>query len=72
MFNTITVEVDLEDYESEIFEYAENNGYINSDQIIYKDDLKEIINDLEKELYMYIRKSEIKIEDIINKLKGLL
>ena len=46
MFNTITVEVDLEDFENEVFEYAEQNGYVKVDETIDKYDIEELIRDI--------------------------
>lgn len=72
MFNTITVEVDLSDYEDEVFEYAENNGYIKEEDVIYREDIKELIEELEKEIYIYTTKSDITLEDVVARLKELL
>ena len=71
MFNTITVEVDLEDYEDDIFEYAEQNGYVKVDETIDKYDIEELISDIEKELYIYTTKS-MTLEDVLRRLKELL
>lgn len=71
MFNTITVEVDLEDYEGDVFEYAENHGYVKEDCMIDKCDINEIIEDIEKELYIYTTKS-MTLEDVLRRLKELL
>ena len=71
MFNTITVEVDLEDYEDDVFEYAEQNGYVKEDCMIDKCDINEIIEDIEKELYIYTTKS-MTLEDVLRRLKELL
>ena len=71
MFNTITVEVDLEDFESDVFEYAEQNGYVKVDETIDKYDIEELINDIEKELYIYTTKS-MTLEDVLRRLKELL
>ena len=40
MFNTITVEVDLSDYEGEVFEYAEDNGYVKEGYTLDKSELE--------------------------------
>lgn len=71
MFNTITVEVDLSDYEDEVFEYAEDNGYVKEDSMIDKFELNEIIEEIEKELYIYTTKS-MTLEDVLRKLKELI
>lgn len=71
MFNTITVEVDLEDFENDVFEYAEQNGYVKVDETIDKYDIEELISDIEKELYIYTTKS-MTLEDVLRRLKELL
>lgn len=71
MFNTITVEVDLEDYEDDIFEYAEQNGYVKEEDTLDKTELENLINDIEKELYIYTTKS-MTLEDVLRRLKELL
>jgi hypothetical protein len=73
MFNTVTVEVevDLSDIESDVFEYAEDHGYVKEDCMIDKCDLNEIIEDIEKELYIYTTKS-MTLEDVLRRLKELL
>lgn len=71
MFNTITVEVDLSDYEDEVFEYAEDNGYVKEEDTLDKTELEELINDIEKELYIYTTKS-MTLEDVLRRLKELL
>lgn len=73
MFNTVTVEVevDLSDIENDVFEYAEQNGYVKVDETIDKYDIEEIINDIEKELYIYTTKS-MTLEDVLRRLKELI
>ena len=71
MFNTITVEVDLSDYEDEVFEYAEDNGYVKEEDTLDKTELEDLINDIEKELYIYTTKS-MTLEDVLRRLKELL
>lgn len=66
------IRVDLSDYEDEVFEYAEDNGYVSPDDVICKEDLQEIIDELEKEIYIYTTKSDITLEDVVNRLKELL
>ena len=73
MFNTITVEVevDLEDIENDVFEYAEQNGYVKEDSMIHPCDINEIIEEIEKELYIYTTKT-MTLEDVLRRLKELL
>ena len=71
MFNTITVEVDLEDFENDVFEYAEQNGYVKVNETIDKYDIEELIRDIEKELYIYTTKS-MTLEDVLTRLKELI
>lgn len=74
MFNTVTVEVDvdLSDIESDVFEYAERNGYVKEEDVVYREDIKELIEELEKEIYIYTTKSDITLEDVVARLKELL
>ena len=74
MFNTVTVEVDvdLSDIESDVFEYAERNGYVKEEDVVYSEDIKELIEELEKEIYIYTTKSDITLEDVVARLKELL
>lgn len=71
----IEVEVDLSDYEDEVFEYAEDNGYIEQDVLddyISKSEIKDLIDELEKELYFYTTKSITTVEQVVDKLKELI
>lgn len=74
MFNTVTVEVevDLSDIESDVFEYAERNGYVKEEDVVWREEIKDLIEELEKEIYIYTTKSDIKLEDVVARLKELL
>lgn len=76
MSTFIEVEVDLSDYEDEVFEYAEDNGYIlksdYEDDYILKSEIKDLIDELEKELYIYTTKSITTVEQVVDKLKELI
>lgn len=72
----IEVEVDLSDYEDEVFEYAEDNGYIlksdYDDEHIKKCIIEDLIEELEKELYVYNTKSITTVEQVLEKLKEMI
>lgn len=74
MFNTVTVEVevDLSDIESDVFEYAERNGYVKEEDVVWREEIKDLIEELEKEIYIYTTKSDITLEDVVARLKELL
>lgn len=74
MFNTVTVKVkvDLSEIESDVFEYAEDHGYVKEEDVVYREDIKELIEELEKEIYIYTTKSDITLEDVVARLKELL
>jgi hypothetical protein len=74
MFNTVTVEVDvdLSEIESDVFEYAERNGYVKEEDVVWREEIKDLIEDLEKEIYIYTTKSDITLEDVVARLKELL
>ncbi len=71
MFNTITVEIDLEDYEDDVFEYAKKKGYVKEEDTPDKTELENLIKDIEKELYIYTTKS-MTLEDVLRRLKELI
>lgn len=74
MFNTVTVEVevDLSKIESDVFEYAEQNGYVKEEDVVWREEIKDLIEELEKEIYIYTTKSDITLEDVVARLKELL
>lgn len=74
MFNTVTVEVDvdLSEIESDVFEYAERNGYVKEEDVVWREEIKDLIEELEKEIYIYTTKSDITLEDVVVRLKELL
>lgn len=74
MFNTVTVEVevDLSEIESDVFEYAERNGYVKEEDVVWREEIKDLIEELEKEIYIYTTKSDITLEDVVARLKELL
>ena len=74
MFNTVTVEVevDLSDIESDVFEYAERNGYVKEEDVVWREEIKDLIEELEKEIYIYTTKSDVTLEDVVARLKELL
>ena len=65
------IRVDLSDYEDEVFEYAEDNGYVKEEDTFDKTELEDLIKDIEKELYIYTTKS-MTLEDVLRRLKELL
>lgn len=65
------IRVDLSDYEDEVFEYAEDNGYVKEDEAFDKSELEALIDEIEKELYIYTTKS-MTLEDVLRRLKELL
>lgn len=72
----IEVEVDLSDYEDEVFEYADDNGYIlksdYDDDHIEKCIIEDLIEELEKELYLYNTKSITTVEQVLERLKEIV
>lgn len=74
MFNTVTVEVDvdLSEIESDVFEYAERNGYVKEEDVVWREEIKDLIEELEKEIYIYTTKSDVTLEDVVARLKELL
>lgn len=72
MFNTITVEVDLEEYEYNVFDYAENHGYVKADNVVHRVEIQEVIDELEKDIYFYNVKTYKTLEDVVERLKELL
>ena len=65
------IRVDLSDYEDEVFEYAEDNGYVKEDELFDKSELEALVEEIEKELYFYTTKS-MTLEDVLRRLKELL
>lgn len=65
------IRVDLSDYEDEVFEYAEDNGYVKEDEAFDKSELEALIEEIEKELYIYTTKS-MTLEDVLTRLKELI
>lgn len=65
------IRVDLSDYEDEVFKYAEDNGYVKEDEAFDKSELEALIEEIEKELYVYTTKS-MTLEDVLRRLKELL
>ena len=65
------IRVDLSDYEDEVFEYAEDNGYVKEDEAFDKSELEALVEEIEKELYIYTTKS-MTLEDVLTRLKELI
>ena len=71
---TVDAEIDLDDLKDEIRDEFCNEFDCLCPSLIasYTDEIKELITELEKELYVYTTKSNITLEDIVKKLKDII
>lgn len=71
---SVDVDIDLADIENDI-----ENEYCNESNCLcpnlwnnYKEEIKNLISELENELYFYTTKSNITLEDVVKKLKYII
>ena len=71
---SVDVDIDLADIEDDIQEeYCNNCNCLCPDLWKdYKEEIENLISELEKELYFYTTKSNITLEDVVKKLKDII
>lgn len=71
---SVDVDIDLSELEDDIQEeYCNKCNCLCPDlRKDYKEEIENLISELEKELYFYTTKSDITLEDIVKKLKYII
>ena len=71
---SVDVDIDLADIEDDIqVEYCYNCNCLCPDLWKdYKEEIENLISELENELYFYTTKSNITLEDVVKKLKDII